>query len=60
MGDEAIRTQGLRKRYGELEAVRGIDLSVPAGEIFSLLGPNGAGKSTTISSFRPWAAPGSR
>jgi ABC-2 type transport system ATP-binding protein len=37
------------KRYGELEAVRGIDLEVRAGEIFGFLGPNGAGKSTTIS-----------
>jgi ABC-2 type transport system ATP-binding protein len=49
MAVDAIRTQGLRKRYGELEAVRGIDLSVAQGEIFSLLGPNGAGKSTMIS-----------
>jgi ABC-2 type transport system ATP-binding protein len=44
----AVHAQGLRKRYGELEAVRGIDLDVAAGEIFGFLGPNGAGKSTTI------------
>jgi ABC-2 type transport system ATP-binding protein len=44
----AIEIRGLRKRYGELEAVKGIDLEVPAGEIFGFLGPNGAGKSTTI------------
>jgi ABC-2 type transport system ATP-binding protein len=44
----AIEIRGLRKKYGELEAVKGIDLEVPAGEIFGFLGPNGAGKSTTI------------
>jgi ABC-2 type transport system ATP-binding protein len=44
----AVRVQGLCKRYGELEAVRGIDLEVRSGETFGFLGPNGAGKSTTI------------
>ena len=44
----AVSVRGLKKSYGELEAVRGIDLEVAAGEIFSFLGPNGAGKSTTI------------
>ena len=43
-----VFVRGLRKNYGELEAVRGIDLDVAAGEIFGFLGPNGAGKSTTI------------
>src|SRR3954471_18120147 len=43
----AIEINGLRKAYGELEAVRGIDLDVAAGEVFCLLGPNGAGKTTT-------------
>jgi ABC-2 type transport system ATP-binding protein len=47
--DAVIQATGLVKRYGELEAVRGIDLEVRAGEIFGFLGPNGAGKSTTIS-----------
>jgi ABC-2 type transport system ATP-binding protein len=47
--DAVIQAQGLVKRYGELEAVRGIDLEVRHGEIFGFLGPNGAGKSTTIS-----------
>jgi ABC-2 type transport system ATP-binding protein len=44
-----IEAKGLVKRYGEIDAVRGIDLEVRSGEIFGFLGPNGAGKSTTIS-----------
>jgi ABC-2 type transport system ATP-binding protein len=44
----AIRVSGLRKRYGELEAVRGIGFEVAEGECFALLGPNGAGKTTTV------------
>ena len=43
-----VEVRGLRKSYGEVEAVRGIDLSVEEGEIFGFLGPNGAGKTTTI------------
>ena len=46
--DEAVRIRGLRKAYGGIAAVDGVDLSVARGEIFGLLGPNGAGKSTTI------------
>ena len=48
MSDLAISARGLRKAYGELEAVRGIDLEVPRGEVFAFLGPNGAGKTTTV------------
>ena len=44
----AVSVTGLTKRYGEIEAVRGIDLEVARGETFGFLGPNGAGKSTTI------------
>src|SRR6185503_10348957 len=44
----AIEVRGLRKSYGDLEAVRGIDFEVQRGEVFGLLGPNGAGKTTTV------------
>ncbi len=44
----AIEVHGLRKSYGALEAVRGLDLDVQRGEVFALLGPNGAGKTTTV------------
>jgi len=47
-GEVVIGVSGLHKRYGELEAVRGIDLKVRRGEIFAFLGPNGAGKTTTV------------
>jgi len=43
-----ISVSGLHKKYGNLEAVRGIDFEVRAGEVFGLLGPNGAGKTTTV------------
>jgi len=46
--DAVIEIDGLVKRYGQLEAVSGIDLEVRRGEVFGFLGPNGAGKSTTI------------
>ncbi|MFA3836224.1 ABC transporter ATP-binding protein [Streptomyces aureus] len=44
----AVAVEGLRKRYGDHEAVRGVDFTVSDGEIFALLGPNGAGKTTTL------------
>jgi ABC-2 type transport system ATP-binding protein len=46
--EPAIRGRGLRKSYGTVEAVRGIDLDVQPGEIFGLIGPDGAGKTSTF------------
>jgi ABC-2 type transport system ATP-binding protein len=46
--EDVIRVRGLTKRYGDTEALRGIDLTVHRGEIFAFLGPNGAGKTTTL------------
>src|ERR671939_550372 len=48
MNSPAIRTIGLSKRYGELEALAPLDLEVREGEVLGYLGPNGAGKTTTI------------
>lgn len=44
----AVAVEGLLKKYGDHEAVRGVDFTVEEGEIFALLGPNGAGKTTTM------------
>lgn len=44
----AIRVSGLRKSYGAVEALRGIDIEVGPGEVFAFLGPNGAGKTTAV------------
>jgi ABC-2 type transport system ATP-binding protein len=53
----AIRCSGLVKRYGDVVAVAGLDLTVTAGECFGLLGPNGAGKTTTIEILEGLATP---
>ena len=46
--DLAVQTHGLVRSFGSFQAVKGIDLAVPAGSFYGFLGPNGAGKSTTI------------
>jgi ABC-2 type transport system ATP-binding protein len=48
MTSAAIEVSGLKKAFGDKTVLEGIDLSVPAGTVFSLLGPNGAGKTTTV------------
>ena len=48
MASEIISVSNLKKRYGNVEAVKGIDFHVNEGELFAFLGPNGAGKTTTI------------
>ena len=48
MAIAAIEAEGLRKRYGTVEALRGVDLTVETGTVFGLLGPNGAGKTTAV------------
>jgi ABC-2 type transport system ATP-binding protein len=46
--DTVVRADGLRKRYGDVAAVAGVDIGIRHGEVFALLGPNGAGKTTTV------------
>ena len=48
MSDFAVETHGLRKVFGSLVALEGLDLTIARGEVFGLLGPNGSGKTTTI------------
>jgi ABC-2 type transport system ATP-binding protein len=57
VSDAAIEVHDLHKRYGELEAVRGIDIEVQRGEVFGLLGPNGAGKTTTVEILEGYREP---
>ena len=59
MSDPVVQVSNLVKRYGEIEAVRGINFDVTAGETFGFLGPNGAGKSTTIKILCTLANPSS-
>jgi ABC-2 type transport system ATP-binding protein len=53
----AIEARGLVKKYKEVQALNGLDLSVPSGTIFGLIGPNGAGKSTTVKILTTLAVP---
>jgi ABC-2 type transport system ATP-binding protein len=55
--DPVVRVRGLTKRYGDVQAVAGIDFDVARGEIFGLLGPNGAGKTTTVEILEGLRAP---
>lgn len=55
--DVVLRTIGLTKRFGQLEAVKDLDLEVRRGEVFGFLGPNGAGKSTTVGMILGLIAP---
>ena len=55
--ENIIEVQGLRKNYGDIEAVKGIDFEVESGSFFAFLGPNGAGKSTTIEMMCTFLAP---
>jgi ABC-2 type transport system ATP-binding protein len=48
MSQPVVEVRGLRKQYGDVQAVRGIDFEMHPGEVFGLLGPNGAGKTTTV------------
>jgi ABC-2 type transport system ATP-binding protein len=55
--ESVISVRGLRKSYGDVEAVRGIELEVGAGEVFAFLGPNGAGKTTTVEILEGYLRP---
>ena len=47
-GEIAVRVSGLKKSYGDVQALRGVDIEIRRGEVFGLLGPNGAGKTTLV------------
>ncbi len=53
----AVTVRGLRKSYGDHQALRGIDFTIAAGEVFGLLGPNGAGKTTTVEILEGYRRP---
>ena len=55
--DLMIQAEGLTKRYGETQALAGVDIAVPAGTILGLLGPNGAGKTTAVRVLTTLARP---
>src|SRR5205085_7449140 len=59
MSDIVISVEGLSRRYGDVEAVRRVDLEVGRGEIFAFLGPNGAGKTTTVEILEGFRRPSS-
>src|SRR3569833_2110488 len=55
--ESAVWAEGLRKRFGRTEALRGVDLAVPTGTVLGLLGPNGAGTTTTVRSLATLTLP---
>ncbi len=57
MSDLAIAAEGLARRFGDIDAVLGVDLAIAPGEIYGFLGPNGAGKSTTTKMLCTLLAP---
>lgn len=59
MSGPVLEVDGIRKRFGDLEAVRGVSFQVRAGEVFGFLGPNGAGKTTTMKMLNGLLAPSS-
>ncbi len=56
--EPVLKVQGLKKKYGKLEALKGIDFEIGPGEIFALIGPNGAGKTTTLRIIATLITPG--
>ena len=59
MSEDVISAEGLKKSYGPIEAVRGVDFKIGPGEIVGLLGPNGAGKTTILKMLTGYHYPGS-
>src|SRR6266511_3550712 len=57
MADQMIRTEGLRKSFGDVHALKGVDLAVEPASVFGLLGPNGAGKTTSVRILTTLLAP---
>jgi len=57
---DIIKASNLVKKFGKLEAVKGISFDVKEGEVFGFLGPNGAGKTTTIIKTHQWRGEGKR
>jgi ABC-2 type transport system ATP-binding protein len=57
MADQMIRTEGLRKSFGQVQALKGVDLAVEPASVFGLLGPNGAGKTTAVRILTTLLAP---
>ena len=57
MNNSILQVENLVKRYGDVEAVRGVSFNVEEGEVFGLLGPNGAGKTSTVEILEGLRAP---